>query len=146
MRSGVLKILNDTYNANPDAVKAALDVLASTYGRRRIAVLADMLELGEFTEDLHRKTGEYVVGKGIDVLVTVGSAASFIADGAENTGKEIQIYRFPDHEALLQQASDIFEAEDVVLVKGSHSMHMDVVTDSLKQLGAELDGEEKGHE
>ena len=130
-RSGSLKILNDTYNANPDAAKAALDVLASTYGQRRIAVLADMMELGSLSEELHRETGKYAAKKGIDLLVTIGTEAVSIADAAQEASQEMKIYRFKDHEEFEKNAADLFEAGDVVLIKGSHSMHMDAVADFL---------------
>lgn len=146
MRSGALKILDDTYNANPDAMEAAIDVLASTYGRRRVAVLADMLELGSASEELHRKTGEYAANKKIDVLAAVGEEAAFIADGAEAADQEMKVFRFRNPDEFKEHASEVFVAEDVVLVKGSHSTHMDTVVDFLKSLGSELDRKEQTNE
>lgn len=147
MRSGVLRILDDTYNANPEAMKAALDVLASTYGIRRVAALADMGELGSESERCHREIGEYAVKKKVDVLVAVGSDAAWMADAAEKAGGDsIRVYHFADHEEFEQHMAEIIEKEDVILVKGSHSTQMVSVVDHLKKLGAELDRKEQGNE
>ena len=146
-RSGALRILNDTYNANPEAMKAAIDVLASTYGKRRVAVLADMGELGAESERCHREVGEYAVKRKIDVLAAVGTDAAWMADAAEKAGGDsIRVCHYKDHEEFEEHAAEIMEAEDVVLVKGSHSTHMDSVVNYLKKLGTELDGKEQENE
>lgn len=146
-RSGSLKIIDDTYNANPDAMKAAVDALASTYGKRRVAVLADMLELGGRSEEFHRKIGSYVAEKGINVLAAVGSQAAYMADSAEEeAGDRIKTYRFKDADDFAEHAADILEAEDIVLVKGSHSMHTADIVDFLRKYGAEMNGEEQKDE
>ena len=146
MRSGEFKILDDTYNANPDAVKVALDVLAGTFGRRRIAVLADMLDLGAASEELHRETGEYAASKGINALVTIGSDAAFIAEGAKEKNLDRETFSFKDHEEFEQRAKEIFRPGDAILVKGSHSMNMVSVVDFLKKLGSEIGREEQADE
>ncbi|MGI6206349.1 MAG: UDP-N-acetylmuramoyl-tripeptide--D-alanyl-D-alanine ligase [Anaerovoracaceae bacterium] len=137
-RSGELRVIDDTYNASPDAVKAALDVLAETSGTRRIAVLADMLELGDRSEEFHREIGKYVVSKGVDILAAVGENASYIADGAaEASGdKDIKILRFKDCGDFISKAGEIIKDGDVILVKGSHSMNMGDAVSYLMKLGA----------
>ena len=145
-RSGSIKILDDTYNASPDAVKAALGVLASTYGRRRIAVLADMLELGALSEELHRETGRYAAEKGVNMIVAIGSEAGYIADAAQEARQDLKTVRFENNEEFVENAADLFEEGDVILVKGSHSMHMNTVVDYLKKLGPEIDGKEQKDE
>ena len=74
-RDGIT-ILNDCYNANPEAVRAMLDVLGATPARRRLAVLGEMLELGDSAEPLHREIGSYVAGRGIDVLIGIRGASN----------------------------------------------------------------------
>ena len=78
-------IIDDTYNASYDSVVYSLDVLSRLKGRK-IAVLGDILELGEFSEDIHRKIGKYLAGKPIDYLVTVGSMSCYIEDEATKNG------------------------------------------------------------
>ena len=75
-------ILNDTYNANPQSMRAAVDVLANYSGSYRVAVLGDMLELGDLGPMLHESVGKYVVTCGIDCLIAVGTLAEHIYDGA----------------------------------------------------------------
>ena len=146
MRSGELKILDDTYNANPDAMKAAIDVLSSISGHRRVAVLADMLELGTQSGSLHREVGSYLKGKNVDVLITVGDDAVQIAESVRQSGKEIPVFCYADYEELIAHAEDVLESGDVILVKGSHVMKMDAVVDYLKNLGSEMDGKEQKDE
>ena len=146
MRSGGIRILNDTYNANPAAAEAAIDVLASVYGQRRVAILADMLELGDHSEALHRATGAYAAQKKIDVLITIGSEAAYIADEARKQSETIQTYSFNCHEEFENQAEELIEYGDSVLIKGSHSMHMDQVVDFLKKMGTMIDRKEQEDE
>ena len=146
MRSGGIRILNDTYNANPAAAEAAIDVLASVYGQRRVAILADMLELGDHSEALHRATGAYAAQKKIDVLITIGSEAAYIADEARKQSETIQTYSFNSHEEFENQAEELIEYGDSVLIKGSHSMHMDQVVDFLKKMGTMIDRKEQEDE
>ncbi|MEK9194935.1 MAG: UDP-N-acetylmuramoyl-tripeptide--D-alanyl-D-alanine ligase, partial [Patescibacteria group bacterium] len=96
-------ILDDTYNASPEAMRVALDTLAELPGKRKIAVLGDMLEIGTYTEAAHRSIGDKVA-QCADMLVTVGSRAKFIADeamtrGMENRARVLtpnQVMRFDD--------------------------------------------------
>ena len=74
-----IKVINDSYNASYDSTKAALQVVDKTEAKRKIAVLGDMLELGEYAEELHEKVGEEVVKNKIDILITVGKLAKNIA-------------------------------------------------------------------
>ena len=79
-------LYNDTYNANPQSMKAGLVTLSHTAGVRRIAVLGDMFELGEREEELHREVGAFAAGLSIDTLVTTGRAAAYIAEEAKKNG------------------------------------------------------------
>ncbi|MEK7075062.1 MAG: UDP-N-acetylmuramoyl-tripeptide--D-alanyl-D-alanine ligase, partial [Patescibacteria group bacterium] len=96
-------ILDDTYNASPEAMRVALDTLAELPGKRKIAVLGDMLEIGTYTEAAHRSIGDKVA-QCADMLVTVGARAKFIADeamtrGMENRARVLtpnQVMRFDD--------------------------------------------------
>ena len=145
--SGGVKVFDDTYNASPDAVKAALNVLLDDKsGARRVAVLADMLELGDRSDEYHREIGKYAAERGVDLICTVGENAGSIADGAEEADtagiKDVKIMRFKDCDDFTAHADDIIKRGDVVLVKGSHSMHMEDAVSYLLKLGSELGQEE----
>ena len=83
---GDIKVINDSYNASYDSMKAALEVMNKTEANRKIAVLGDMLELGDYAKDLHAKVGEEVVKNKIDILITVGEYAKEIGNRAEELG------------------------------------------------------------
>ncbi|TMB57497.1 MAG: hypothetical protein E6J47_02215 [Chloroflexi bacterium] len=122
------RVIDDTYNASPVSTLAALEFLAETPlppGRRRLAVLGDMLELGPDEEELHRQVGERA-GRIVDGLVTVGERARLIAEGARAAGL-----------ARVASAADLHQAEaivdrvldpgvgDLLLVKGSRGVELD---------------------
>ena len=79
-------VINDCYNANYDSMKAALEYLGKIQGKRRVAVLGDMLELGDYAKQLHEKIGEEVVKNKIDLLLTAGQLAKDIAGRADYVG------------------------------------------------------------
>ncbi len=126
-----LKIIDDTYNASPDSMMAALDVLSSINGGRRIAILSDMLELGDFTENFHLEVGNYAAAKKIDVLIAVGDKARSIFLGAIETMSPDQAKYFETKEALLEVLDTMVHPGDVILVKGSRGMVMDQVVNRL---------------
>ena len=120
-------IIDDTYNASPTSVKAALDVLAELdYGKRKIAILADMLELGSESAAIHHEIGEYAFHKGVQILWGHGNFAKeyvsgFLAQtpvGIENRNAEY----YPDKTLLLKEINELVLPGDVVLVKGSRGM------------------------
>lgn len=122
-----ITLIDGTYNASEDSMKSSIDVLA-TYSRRKIAVLADMLELGEFSEQLHRSVGKYVAEKQIDVLVAVGREAKFMSDSAALSGMA-EIYYCNNNQEVVNYLKNNLQNDDVVLLKGSNRMKLkDVVT------------------
>lgn len=122
-----ITLIDGTYNASEDSMKSSLDVLA-TYSRRKIAVLADMLELGEFSEQLHRSVGKHVADKQIDLLIAVGSQAKYMVAGAKDAGMS-NIYYCNDNEEVVDYLKNNLQSGDVVLLKGSNGMKLkDVVT------------------
>lgn len=126
-----VKIIDGTYNANLDSMKSSLDVL-SHYKKRKIAVLADMLELGEYEKQLHEEVGNYVVEKNIDELLCVGEASSYIVRKAQSLGLT-HAYHFRNNEDLIEYLDELIEPEDVLLIKGSHGMHLKEVVEHLKE-------------
>lgn len=115
-----IKIIDDTYNASPDSMKAALDILAITKGERHIAVLGDMLELGKDEVKYHQKIGEIAREKA-DMVITVGSLAKHISD--ENNFKDIGEF--------IENMDNLFKSGDVVLFKGSRGMALDKAVEKL---------------
>ncbi len=123
-RIGEWVAIDDTYNASPDSMAAALDLLATLPGRR-IAVLGEMLELGPESEALHRSVGERAPGC-VDLLVPLGDGARPIGEGALGAGMPPQRVRaLPDFDAALEVLPSLLRAGDVVLFKASRGLGMD---------------------
>ena len=124
-RDGVV-ILNDCYNSNPDAARVMLDVLRETPAKRRIAVLGEMLELGRWSESLHRDVGRYAATSGIDVLVGIRGEACHLVDAARQAGLAVDAaFFFPDAEAAGEHLRRMARPGDVILLKGSRGTHVE---------------------
>lgn len=118
-------LLNDSYNANPDSARAALDALASIEGGRRIAVLGDMAELGDDSETEHRAIGKYAASRA-DVVVAVGATAHLIADGAGDRAVALA-----GNDAAVDWLRGNLAPGDLVLVKASREARLDEVAAAL---------------
>lgn len=125
---GVL-VIDDAYNAGPASMQAALDVLKELpQGRRRIAVLGDMLELGPVADDAHRELGRAAALAGVDVLVAVGRYAEFVAGAARETGMHpADVTVCPTAAEAAEQAERLVRADDIVLVKASRGVALESV-------------------
>ncbi len=133
VRAGDWRILDDTYNAAPDSMAAALDLLASLPGRR-IAVLGEMLELGDLSDDAHRKVGAHAA-QAAQVLVAIGPFASLYSQGARDAGMSAaDIIETRDRAAALSSLEHNLRPGDVVLVKASRGAELDLLVDELRQL------------
>ena len=113
VRTARCTLIDDCYNANPTSNAAAIDSL-SAFNGRKICVLGDMREMGENSHELHRMIGRYAAEHGVDLVLTQGEDARFIALGAGEKGLD-----FPDRAALLSALPEIIRPGDVVLVKAS---------------------------
>jgi len=124
-------ILDDTYNSSPHALHAAIDTIRDIPAKRKIAVLGDMLELGQFTIEAHREAGKRMKNI-VDVLIVVGPRAKFIADEAR-AGKFPQknIFEFYDSWEAGRKLQEIIEEEDLILIKGSQSMRMERIVEEV---------------
>jgi UDP-N-acetylmuramoyl-tripeptide--D-alanyl-D-alanine ligase len=119
-------ILNDCYNSNPDAARVMIDVLRETPAKRRIAVLGEMLELGRWSESLHRDVGSYVARSGIDVLVGIRGEACHLVDAARKAGLAVDAaFFFPDAGSAGEHLRRIAHPGDVILFKGSRGTHVE---------------------
>jgi len=120
-------ILDDSYNAAPKAMLAALDVLVLFDGRRRVAVLGDMLELGGQSEKAHRQVG-LKVAEAVDILIIVGLRAKFIAQTAQKQGlAPSRIYQYDDIGSAMAQIEEIIKPGDAILVKASQGMRFEKI-------------------
>ena len=126
-----LKIINDYYNASYDSMKASLGVLAGMKASRKVAILGDMLELGEYTEELHKKVGEEVAKNNIDILITVGNLTKFIAQEAKSLGVK-RVYEFENNKECLEKIKEIIEPGDTILLKASNLMNLGEISKYLQ--------------
>lgn len=122
-------IINDCYNANYDSMKSALQYLNRTLGNRKIAVLGDMLELGDFSKKLHEGVGNAVVENKVDILITVGKEAKNIAKIAMKNN--VETYEYTDNNSAISKLKEILEPEDAVLVKASNSMNFKEIVSAI---------------
>jgi len=131
---GNMKIINDAYNASPDSMKAALDVLENIKANRRIAVLGNMFEMGSFAEEGHRSVGEYLTRKKIDMLITVGDMATWIGLEAKKNGlDEKNIFSVLSNDEAIKILEEHISDNDIILIKGSRSMTMEEIVRFLQE-------------
>jgi UDP-N-acetylmuramoyl-tripeptide--D-alanyl-D-alanine ligase len=128
--SGAL-ILDDTYNASPESMLAALNLLDELQGRK-IAVLGDMLELGQYEREGHEKVGMRAA-QVADVLVTLGLRAHIIAEAARKAGmNKTSVFEYEDENETVNWLKQHLTSDDAVLVKGSHGLRMDKIVAALE--------------
>jgi len=120
-------IWNDCYNSNPEAAMMMIDLLAGTPAQRRIAVLGEMLELGRWSEDLHRKVGRHAAERGIDVVAGVrGQAVSLAEAAAAGTSGGPQTFYFGTPQEAGVWLMQFVKPGDAVLIKGSRGTRMEL--------------------
>ncbi len=141
-----ITIINDTYNANYDSVKAAIEYLSSRQEKRKIAVLGDMLELGEYSKQLHEKVGEEIVKNKIDILITVGEEAKNIvkvvkennikaqAEKTKAQSNVIETIQYDKNEEAIQKLKQEIKQGDCILVKASNSMHFNEIVNAITNM------------
>ncbi|MDR2133426.1 MAG: UDP-N-acetylmuramoyl-tripeptide--D-alanyl-D-alanine ligase [Clostridiales Family XIII bacterium] len=122
-----MKVIDDTYNANPDSMRAALDMLETVRGIRKVAVLGDMNELGERSVEYHRQIGAYAAKKGVNLIIAVGEKAAGIAEGAREAKPALDVLHFETKDDAWGEMKGILTAGDVILVKGSRGMAMETL-------------------
>ncbi len=120
-------IIDDTYNANPDSMRAAINTLASISSDRKVAVLSDMLELGSFSEQLHREIGSYLKSTKIDAGFLWGSQSRYTYEAAK--GMDVNYYE--NKNELATAVKKFVKSGDAILVKGSRGMKMEEIVEAL---------------
>ena len=135
VRAGGVTVIDDSYNSNPKALARALAMMASEQRyQRRVAVLGEMLELGDGGPALHRSSGAEAAAAGVGLLLAVGGAnAREIAEGAVQAGMvPTQVHHVESSERAADLAARLVKAGDLVLVKGSRGIRTEIVVDRLK--------------
>jgi len=122
---GGARVINDCYNSNPRAAESMLELLAATPAKRRVAVLGEMLELGEASESLHRHVGRKAAEAGIDIVIGVSGMARALAEQANGTF-------FDDAPAAGQFLRGALQPGDVVLLKASRGVRLEQAMAALK--------------
>lgn len=125
-------IFDDSYNSSPIAAEAAIEVLSEYPAKRKIAVLGDMKELGEFSRSEHERIGEMLRVKDVWLLFTVGEEAQFIAEGARRSGFDAsKIFEFSASPEAGEAVKKIIQEGDLILVKGSQSSRMEKAVENI---------------
>ena len=136
MRMNILRrgegiiILDDTYNANPQSMRAAISVLSDGQSAFKAAVLGDMLELGPFSPALHEGVGEYLGQVGIQCLVAIGEQSAYMAKGAREAGVP-QVYHCQDKSEAMEILPGLIRPDATFLVKASRGMKLEEITEFL---------------
>lgn len=128
-----IKIINDAYNASPQSMQAAINVLEELCSKSRgIAVLGDMLEMGDMTEELHYSVGSFIKDKKIDYLITIGKASKSIMEAvAGSSNKKIILQHFENNKDALNYIFSIIRQGDYILIKGSRGMKMEEIANDI---------------
>jgi UDP-N-acetylmuramoyl-tripeptide--D-alanyl-D-alanine ligase len=127
-------LLDDTYNASPSSTTAALNLLRDLQGRR-LAILGDMLELGQYEKEGHTKVGQ-VAAEAADLIILVGERSKTTAAALRKSGfPEENLHWFPDSDAAAEKARTFINEGDVILIKGSNSMRMEKILRALEGNG-----------
>ena len=129
--SGNIRIIDDTYNANPDSMAASLSILENYQGRR-IAVLGDMFELGLIARKSHENIGRLAANLNIEALITVGELSKHAAKSAISGGLK-NVYSTKTNIEAVKVLKKIIRPDDTILVKGSRGMHMEHIVEGLKK-------------
>ena len=126
-----MTIINDCYNANLDSMKSSIKYLGSLNNTRKIAILGDMLELGSYSENLHRELGRFINENNIDVVITVGEFSKYI-------NEELKIkensYNYTNNEDALEKIKNIIKEGDTILIKSSLGMKFIEIYNGIKEI------------
>ena len=127
-----IKIINDAYNSSPVALRDAVVALGNFAGKnhaRSVAILGDMLELGERSEEYHKSILPYILESGIDVVITIGEEMKAVFDALQGVEK----YHFDETKQALASIKNMVKNGDVVLLKASRGMHFETIIEELKR-------------
>ena len=144
VRRQEITLMEDCYNASPDSMRAALETFRRVEGRRHLALLGDMLELGSYAEKAHRELGVLAADSGLDGLFAYGPAAALAAQEAEKRG--MRALCFADPEEAAKALARELEPGDALLVKGSRGMRLEEIIEKMWGYRAGQAGQAPGKE
>lgn len=129
IRTASVTLFDDSYNANPDSVRCAIDSLMLLPGKRHVCILGDMLEQGENSVPMHEEVGHYALEKGVELVLTSGVYSEALCRGAGGIGK-----RFETREALIAALRKELQEGDCILVKASKGSHYEFVSAAIREM------------
>ncbi|MCI8410844.1 MAG: UDP-N-acetylmuramoyl-tripeptide--D-alanyl-D-alanine ligase, partial [Clostridia bacterium] len=128
-----ITIINDAYNASFESMKATLEYLSEFKEKRKIAILGDMFELGDYSKELHKNVGEEVYKNDIDILICNGKNAEYIVYGAKEKGmNEKYIYYISEKDNVIPTLRKIVKNDDILLFKASNGMKFYELAEEVK--------------
>lgn len=133
-----ITVIDDSYNAAPESMKSAIRTLEATEASRRVAVFGGMNELGQDSETRHYEIGRFAAEHGVSLVISVGSKARAIYEGARDAGCSAKWY--PSNLCLFEELDSMIRRGDVILTKGSNATRMDLVADQLLRTGVRYAG------
>jgi len=133
MNLGKYKLINDSYNANPESMKEALSLLNKLKGKRKIAILGDMLELGEKARTAHRQVGAQAGKIGVDALYALGEFSEEMIRGAKEMGIKDAFF-FTHKDKLINKLLSHLKEGDCLLIKGSRKMRMEEIAEKIEEV------------
>lgn len=132
IKNNNITIIDSVYNASIDSMTAALNILGR-YEQRRVAILGDMFEMGEFAEFGHRQVGKSALNN-VDVLIAIGKNSEFIVEELKlNNMNSNNLYHFETKEKAIEKLDDIIQENDIILVKASRGMHLEKIVEYLNK-------------
>lgn len=138
MRQQILNInditlIDDSYNASPDSVKSSVSILKNiSSDGKNIVVIADMLELGERSQEIHFETGRYIAMEKIDYLITIGENSKYLSEGAKSINQDIFTSHCDNNNKAFEKIKNIIDRGDKILIKGSRGMYTDEIVEKIK--------------
>ena len=124
-------IIDDTYNASPSSTESGLKTLSDLNYKRKIAVLADILELGEYSKKIHEDLGECFKDLNIDVLIAYGDAMKYLVNNARKYVSKV--FYFKDEKEVIEKIESIIQKDDIIYFKGSNAMNVNKIIEYLKE-------------
>lgn len=128
-----IKLINDAYNSSVESVKASLEYMKNMHANRRIAVLGDILETGDFAKRLHKEIGKIVCENEVNILICSGENSKYIVESAKENGfDEKNIYYFDNKEKIANFLEQNMKSEDIILFKASNGMRFFDIVEKIK--------------
>ena len=125
-------LIDDSYNASPDSVKASINLLQSIKSKgRNIVVIADILELGNYSREIHFDLGRYMSFCNIDIVISIGNCAKYICDAIKLSKSNIETFSFNSNDETYTKILQILQNNDKILIKGSRGMKTDEIVSML---------------